>query len=91
MQRLCGICPVSHHLCAAKAVDRIVGGENLTPTGREDAAADALRADVPVPRAALLPPRLARPAVRLRRPTSRSRNVARRGREAPRAGRARAC
>ena len=32
VQRLCGICPVSHHLAAAKAVDRIVGGENLTPT-----------------------------------------------------------
>ncbi len=32
VQRLCGICPVSHHLCAAKAVDRIVGGEKLTPT-----------------------------------------------------------
>jgi NAD-reducing hydrogenase large subunit len=32
VQRLCGICPVSHHLCAAKAVDRIVGGEELTPT-----------------------------------------------------------
>ena len=37
VQRLCGICPVSHHLCAAKAVDRIVGGENLTP------AADKIR------------------------------------------------
>ena len=32
----------------------------------EDAAADALRPDVPVPRAALLPPGVARPAVRLR-------------------------
>ncbi len=32
VQRLCGICPVSHHLCAAKAVDRLVGGETLTPT-----------------------------------------------------------
>ena len=32
VQRLCGICPVSHHLAAAKAVDRIVGGENLPPT-----------------------------------------------------------
>ena len=32
VQRLCGICPVSHHLAAAKAVDLIVGGENLTPT-----------------------------------------------------------
>ena len=32
VQRLCGICPVSHHVAAAKAMDRIVGGENLTPT-----------------------------------------------------------
>jgi NAD-reducing hydrogenase large subunit len=32
VQRLCGICPVSHHLAAAKAMDRVVGGENLTPT-----------------------------------------------------------
>lgn len=31
VQRLCGICPVSHHLAAAKAIDRIVGidPENL--------------------------------------------------------------
>lgn len=35
VQRLCGICPVSHHLCAAKAVDRIVGGERLTPTAEK--------------------------------------------------------
>ncbi|MCG3122915.1 MAG: NAD-reducing hydrogenase HoxS subunit beta [Phycisphaerales bacterium] len=35
VQRLCGICPVSHHLCAAKAVDHIVGGENLTPTAEK--------------------------------------------------------
>jgi NAD-reducing hydrogenase large subunit len=36
VQRLCGICPVSHHLAAAKALDVIVGagtGEGLTPTG----------------------------------------------------------
>ena len=32
VQRLCGICPVSHHLAAAKAADRIVGGGHLTPT-----------------------------------------------------------
>ena len=32
VQRLCGICPVSHHLCAAKAVDQIVGVDRLTPT-----------------------------------------------------------
>ncbi len=35
VQRLCGICPVSHHLCAAKAVDRLVGGERLTPTAEK--------------------------------------------------------
>ncbi|MFC1607510.1 Ni/Fe hydrogenase subunit alpha [Candidatus Latescibacterota bacterium] len=35
VQRLCGICPVSHHLAAAKAMDRIVGGEKLTPTGEK--------------------------------------------------------
>jgi NAD-reducing hydrogenase large subunit len=33
VQRLCGICPVSHHLAAAKAIDQIVGidPENLSP------------------------------------------------------------
>ena len=25
VQRLCGICPVSHHLAAAKAIDQIIG------------------------------------------------------------------
>ncbi len=38
VQRLCGICPVSHHLGAAKAVDMIVGagaGDGLTPTGEK--------------------------------------------------------
>ena len=25
VQRLCGICPVSHHLAAAKAIDQLVG------------------------------------------------------------------
>jgi NAD-reducing hydrogenase large subunit len=32
VQRLCGICPVSHHLAAAKAIDAFVGGRKLTPT-----------------------------------------------------------
>ena len=34
VQRLCGICPVSHHLAAAKAIDQIVGvdPENLSVT-----------------------------------------------------------
>src|SRR5471032_1892329 len=32
VQRLCGICPVSHNLAAAKAFDVIVGARQLTPT-----------------------------------------------------------
>ncbi len=32
VQRLCGICPVSHHLAASKALDRVLGAERLTPT-----------------------------------------------------------
>ncbi len=35
VQRLCGICPVSHHLCAAKAMDRVVGVDKLTPTAEK--------------------------------------------------------
>lgn len=38
VQRLCGICPVSHHLAAAKAVDVIAGagtGGGLTPAGEK--------------------------------------------------------
>lgn len=31
VQRLCGICPVSHHLAAGKAVDQLVGVSQLTP------------------------------------------------------------
>lgn len=31
VQRLCGICPVSHHLAAAKAIDQLVGVTQLTP------------------------------------------------------------
>jgi len=37
-QRLCGICPVSHHLAAAKAMDVVVGagaGCGLTPTAEK--------------------------------------------------------
>ena len=39
VQRLCGICPVSHHLAASKAIDQLVGidPEGLSP------AANALR------------------------------------------------
>jgi len=35
VQRLCGICPVSHHLAAAKAMDVIVGVDELTPTAEK--------------------------------------------------------
>lgn len=35
VQRLCGICPVSHHLAASKALDLIVGARRLTPTAEK--------------------------------------------------------
>ncbi|WP_295882278.1 Ni/Fe hydrogenase subunit alpha [uncultured Thiohalocapsa sp.] len=35
VQRLCGICPVSHHLAAAKACDRLVGAPALSPTAEK--------------------------------------------------------
>jgi NAD-reducing hydrogenase large subunit len=35
IQRLCGICPISHLLCAAKAMDVIVGADKLTPTAEK--------------------------------------------------------
>jgi NAD-reducing hydrogenase large subunit len=35
VQRLCGICPVSHHLAAAKAFDQILGVQ-LTPTAEKN-------------------------------------------------------
>lgn len=35
VQRLCGICPVSHHLAAAKAIDQLVG---IDPKGLSPAA-----------------------------------------------------
>ncbi len=35
VQRLCGICPVSHNLAASKAFDAIVGATRLTPTAEK--------------------------------------------------------
>ncbi|WP_313953827.1 Ni/Fe hydrogenase subunit alpha [Accumulibacter sp.] len=35
VQRLCGICPVSHHLAAAKALDHVLGADRLTPTAEK--------------------------------------------------------
>ena len=34
VQRLCGICPVSHHLAACKALDRVLGA-TVTPTAEK--------------------------------------------------------
>ena len=35
VQRLCGICPVSHHLAAAKACDQLIGVDQLTPSAEK--------------------------------------------------------
>ncbi len=35
VQRLCGICPVSHNLAASKALDLIVGAKQITPTAEK--------------------------------------------------------
>ncbi len=35
VQRLCGICPVSHHLAAGKAIDMFVGARRLTPSAEK--------------------------------------------------------
>lgn len=35
VQRLCGICPVSHHLAAAKAMDQVAGVDELPPTAEK--------------------------------------------------------
>jgi len=35
VQRLCGICPVSHLLCASKAMDIVAGVDKLTPTAEK--------------------------------------------------------
>lgn len=35
VQRLCGICPVSHHLCASKAMDPVAGVDTVSPTAEK--------------------------------------------------------
>jgi NAD-reducing hydrogenase large subunit len=35
VQRLCGICPVSHHLAAAKAMDKLLGISQIPPTAEK--------------------------------------------------------
>src|SRR5450830_2184242 len=36
VQRLCGICPVSHHLAASKAMDQVLGARPVTPTAEKN-------------------------------------------------------
>ena len=66
VQRLCGICPVSHLLAATKAMDLIAGYRAADADGGEAAPPVALRPDRAVACAALLPSRLAGSAARLR-------------------------
>ena len=66
VQRLCGICPVSHLLAATKAMDLIAGFGPLTPTAEKLRRLLALWPDRAVARAALLPSLLARSPARLR-------------------------
>jgi NAD-reducing hydrogenase large subunit len=66
IQRLCGICPVSHHLAAAKAMDMVAGVDRLTPTAKK-MRSYALRSGAAIECAAHLPSGLSRPSVRLRR------------------------
>ncbi|WP_298834668.1 Ni/Fe hydrogenase subunit alpha [uncultured Piscinibacter sp.] len=35
VQRLCGICPVSHHLAASKAMDRVIGAHPVPPSAEK--------------------------------------------------------
>jgi NAD-reducing hydrogenase large subunit len=35
VQRLCGICPVSHHLAASKAMDQVLGARAVTPSAEK--------------------------------------------------------
>jgi NAD-reducing hydrogenase large subunit len=35
VQRLCGICPVSHLLCASKAMDQVIGVDRIPPTAEK--------------------------------------------------------
>jgi len=35
VQRLCGICPVSHQIAASKALDRVIGAQPITPSAEK--------------------------------------------------------
>jgi len=65
VERLCGICPVSHHLAAAKAMDMIIGAQ-IPPTAEKVRRLMHYGQILQIARAAFLLSRLARSAVRLR-------------------------
>ena len=53
MQRICGICFVSHHLCGAKVLDDMIGvganrGDRINADGGEDPPSRPLRADAAI-------------------------------------------
>ena len=55
MQRICGICFVSHHLCGAKVLDDMIGvgaegGSRNNADGGEDPPSRPLRADAAISR-----------------------------------------
>jgi len=64
-ERICGICPVSHHLASAKAID-ILADAKPTRTASLLRRADAYGSSDPVARAELLPSLGAGPAARAR-------------------------
>ena len=66
VQRLCGICPVSHHLCAAKAMDMVAGVDQLTPTAEKMRRLMHYGQVLQSNAAEFLPSGLARPAARVR-------------------------
>ena len=90
MARICGICPVSHLVASAKAVDDIMAVEP-TPTGADLRRIINLGQIVQSQRPVVLPPLVARPAVRVRRRPGDPQHHRRRPQEpAARAGRHRA-
>ena len=69
MQRICGICFVSHHLCGAKALDDMIGvgaksGSRNNADGGEDPPSRPLRADAAIPCDGILLPGRPRDDVR---------------------------
>jgi NAD-reducing hydrogenase large subunit len=75
VQRLCGICPVSHHLCAAKAMDGIVGHRPADADGEKMRRLMHYGQMFQSHALHFFHLACARPAVRVRRRPGRKRNV----------------